>query len=398
MTLHEIDQTLARLRNTAESIGTNLVALERDPRRKLLEQASLIGESAARWSEASRALSDLWRWFTRFKEMLEQAAELRGTRARVSADQEAHLAALLSGPSIALGTATDPLGDHDLFGTPAPATHCTPDELMPVMSAAFDRAKAVVVEAAEAWDRFFPRQRSAEAALGELEQLAESPGETAAPEPDELREPLAKLGGLLAKDPLAVRANDFDQVEARLAALRRDFLAAAELRTEAVERFGQAHAMLDQLGDAALAAAEAHGEVTAKITPANVPPPMTLDRAVARQLDRVEALSKKGEWLAAEQELTGWLSLAGGLLHRLRENLAANRTPLQERNQLRGRLDAYRAKAHRLGLTEDPRLSALYRATRDVLYTAPTDLSEAADLLRQYQQAIPVEPPGKVPK
>ena len=74
----------------------------------------------------------------------------------------------------------------------------------------------------------------------------------------------------------------------------------------------------------------------------------------------------------------------------------ANRAPLATRNELRGRLDAYRAKAYRLGLLENPALAALYARAQEVLFTAPTDLAAADELVRRYQQALAGPTPREV--
>jgi hypothetical protein len=63
--------------------------------------------------------------------------------------------------------------------------------------------------------------------------------------------------------------------------------------------------------------------------------------------------------------------------------------PLARRRELRGRLDAYRAKVHSLGLAEDPVLGELRQGAQDVLYTAPCDLDEAERRLAAYQAHIP---------
>jgi hypothetical protein len=57
------------------------------------------------------------------------------------------------------------------------------------------------------------------------------------------------------------------------------------------------------------------------------------------------------------------------------------------RIELRGRLSAYRAKAGRLGHSEDPELTALYEQARDLLWTAPCDLRQATATLAEYQRA-----------
>jgi hypothetical protein len=63
--------------------------------------------------------------------------------------------------------------------------------------------------------------------------------------------------------------------------------------------------------------------------------------------------------------------------------------PLARRRELRGRLEAYRAKVHSLGLAEDPVLSELHQAAQEILYTAPCDLDEAERRLAAYQAHIP---------
>jgi hypothetical protein len=56
-------------------------------------------------------------------------------------------------------------------------------------------------------------------------------------------------------------------------------------------------------------------------------------------------------------------------------------------DELRGLFDAYKAKAARLGVTEDPSLAARYDQARELLWTAPCDLTAAADAVNRFQQA-----------
>ncbi|WNV86522.1 hypothetical protein [Umezawaea sp. Da 62-37] len=71
-----------------------------------------------------------------------------------------------------------------------------------------------------------------------------------------------------------------------------------------------------------------------------------------------------------------------------RELVAVLTGLLDRRAELRGRLEAYRAKATRLGHAEDPALSALHRDAHDVLFTAPCDLPEATRAVGRYQRAV----------
>src|SRR5262249_44615 len=70
------------------------------------------------------------------------------------------------------------------------------------------------------------------------------------------------------------------------------------------------------------------------------------------------------------------------------DHCAASVRVLDERNQLRGRLDAYQAKAVTLGLAERPELAALYEHAHGLLYTAPTDLVEATEPITLHQATL----------
>ena len=58
------------------------------------------------------------------------------------------------------------------------------------------------------------------------------------------------------------------------------------------------------------------------------------------------------------------------------------------RAELRGLLDAYRAKAARLGGAENTDLADGYQLAHDLLWSAPCDLAAAAGAVRRYQQAV----------
>ena len=53
MKLDDLDRELERLREASERVAANLVELEIDSSRQLLETSTLSGESAAQWASAS---------------------------------------------------------------------------------------------------------------------------------------------------------------------------------------------------------------------------------------------------------------------------------------------------------------------------------------------------------
>jgi hypothetical protein len=189
-------------------------------------------------------------------------------------------------------------------------------------------------------------------------------------------------------DPISAGGAAFDALEGELAALRSSFAAADELRRDMLDRVARARSTLDELRSVVRAADEAHREVLVKIAAPSVPAPTAVDRDVAQSLDAVVALGDAGRWRAAQSALSDWNARVEELLRRAHETAAANRAPIEERNELRGRLDAYRGMAHSTGMLEDPDAARCYERAHDSLYTAPTDLRESARLVRAYQDVL----------
>jgi hypothetical protein len=71
-----------------------------------------------------------------------------------------------------------------------------------------------------------------------------------------------------------------------------------------------------------------------------------------------------------------------------REAERAAAAQLDRRDELRGLLDAYKAKAAGLGGAENAELEAAYGRARDALWTAPCDLAVATAAVTGYQQAV----------
>jgi hypothetical protein len=386
--LDEIDRTLAGFRHAIDVMTANLFELENDTNRKLLDRAALTGVTAARWTEAGRALSQLWQWFTQFKDVVDRATALRGTRGRINPPELGQLDQLLGGPSVELSAEQIPLSRRGLLGPSETTVRCRPDELLSMMSQAFDLVKGVVAATGEAWRVLLPRLEQDEASLSAIEKLAASFGEVHVPELAGARAQLDDLSTRLANDPLSIDVGVLVPLEASLATTKRDLDELLALRADLAPRLDQARTLLAQLHRTMAEGRAAHDEVVVKIAAPAVPALVAPDPELARRLDRVTELGGRNQWRAARFELAEWTKRAGDMLAQAQRVLAANRAPIDERNELRGRLDAYRAKANRLGRAEDAELTAIYDEAHDALFTAPTDLATAARLVQRYQQAI----------
>lgn len=382
MRLDDLDQKAQRLREASERISANLVELEIDSGRQLLEASALEGQSAAQWGAASAALNELWRRHGLLEGLLEQADQLRRAR---RADQ---LGSLLNGPSIELSSSDVPLADRDLLGSPRAAERCSADQLLASMSAAFDEVKTVVSRIGAAWDVLIPKLDGARRLLQETNRLAEELGEPGRRDVESATQTLAALSASVTGDPLAVQAGDIDGLTRALRTIRDDLGGSVDLRRGFETRILLARELLDRLQAAIRDGQAAHEELLAKISVPAAPPPAEAREDLDGELTQVAALAHQGAWREARRALEAWTARTDALLEAAERALVANRAPIQARNQFRALLEAYQVKAKRLGVLEDPRLADIFAQAHEVLYSAPTNLALAAQLVRSYQQAL----------
>ncbi|TML17729.1 MAG: hypothetical protein E6G39_04215 [Actinobacteria bacterium] len=111
---------------------------------------------------------------------------------------------------------------------------------------------------------------------------------------------------------------------------------------------------------------------------------------LATELDQVRAMTSS--WRERRRRLDAWLARAEPLAAESARGLATNRAPLERRGELRGLLDAYRAKAADVGVVEDEEIAALLRAAQQELHTAPTSLARAELLVKQLGVALTRRP------
>jgi hypothetical protein len=383
MRLDDLDRELDRLREAGERVGANLVELEIDSSRQLLEARTLTGESAARWSAASTALTELWEWRGVLERFLERAHGLRRSSRR--ADE---LHAFISGPSIELGSSQVPLAERDLLGDSVLIVRCTADQLLERMSRAFDGVKTVVAQFGEAWETLTPRLTAVRGVLDQANALATLLGESARTDLAEAGDRVARLTGALTSDPLSVAPSDVDGLADSLDAIRRDLDATAALRSDLDARLADSRTLLTQLRAALDEGRAAHEELLVKIAVPSAPAAPELSENFESDLDEIVALARSGAWRDARRRLDRWTADGRARLDEAQRILLANRAPIEARNQLRSLLEAYQVKAVRLGAVEDPELERVFAEAHQALYTAPTDLALVAQLVRRYQEIL----------
>lgn len=345
--LHDIDRALADLDTGVSRLGERLLALELDSDRKLLDGAKLEGATAKRWSAVAGDLLAAWGSHAELTATLERADELRGARSRLSSTRLAELAQLLDGRSRLLRSALQ----------------------------AAEEAGAVVADAGAVWATLTPRI----AAAGDAIEGGGLAGPRAAYE---------RLSADLAADPLSVDSAQVDALEQAVEDARREVADLADLRQEAGERIAVARALMDSVEAAQRDGEKAHQLVLAKIADPSVPAPRRVLSDLAAQLHEIESLVERALWTEARDALAGWTRDAATELEHALAVAAANRAPVERRDQLRGLLKAYHGKARTLRLLEDRDVAELFDRAKHELYTAPTNLGAATELVTRYQEAL----------
>jgi hypothetical protein len=384
MDLAAIDRELTRYRAAADAVSANLLELDADPNPQLLDTAPLTGVTGAAWADARDALTSVWDWFARLTGFLDRAGELRvSPRTRLAPGRQRELAAFLTGPSIEVARSDVPLLDRDLLQPRQATNRCTADELLAAMTDAFARARDVVARVATAWDDFVPRLTTAR---GRLVDLPASDAQAA------VRAHLDALSDALVADPLAVAVDDVAGVEADIDLLVRSARERDDLRREVQARLTDARTRVDDLAGRADTARRAWEATRAKIAEPQVPAPPVTDPSLAGAIAAIADRADAGHWVEASGELDAVVADLDALTARLETSTAESRAALAQRDHLRGRLDAYRAKAHGLGLDEDDDVTAAYERAQGALYVAPADLTEASALVEDFQRLLTPTP------
>ncbi|MEZ5260866.1 MAG: hypothetical protein R2755_03610 [Acidimicrobiales bacterium] len=366
-----------RVRADFDRLSADLVDLDADPTVKLVQAGGMTGSSAAPGTAAAEALERRWSLLPEVRGRLDDVdAELaRGRKA-----DEQRVRHLLNAAVIPLDHVTVPAGLGSGFGRASTASALTIADAMNLLVADYRTAADVVARVGAAWRDGVPQidiaRLQVDALVAEVGPVPAA--EQLAPSTDPLR-----LGELLA--PLRAGVTAAERA-AELLRGRRDGLA-AELDAAAaqLERIDRA------IRDGAVALDEARQKIAGpQGLLAPLDPVAVLDtapRGLVPWLERLRA-TVATDWRAATNGLVAWRQLADGVEAAAGQILDANRAPVTRRNELRGLLGGLAAKAGAAGRAEDPELSQLHRAARDLLHVAPCDLDAAARAVDAFQAAV----------
>ncbi|WP_251093414.1 hypothetical protein [Streptomyces sp. Caat 7-52] len=393
----EVDRALARLGQEHEAIETSLLALQDHAGRRLLEGAELTGVTEARWQATEAQITLLWGYFDAYAAALRSAREIRARRRWSSREDLAELTGLLRGESVTVpGGANGRLSET--FSLSA---------LVDRMNELYATSLDMIVAADAVWSALPARIDLLAAELQRTRGLAHSvgvrPGEhPAGDDLERITHTLTRLRADVVTDPLAfwVPAEGssapgggrpdttvYDREARALEDVRREIDAVLTVRQDAEARLIRLRDVLSRADRTLAEARTARGEVLAKIAATEVPVVSGPPTVLQEQLATAAEYRRQARWHRLSPLLESLEQKAEDELLRARESLTAVTAPLAVRAELRGRLDAYKAKVARHGLAEDPLLVERYDAARRMLWSAPCDLRVAEQAVLRYQQA-----------
>lgn len=387
METDEIDRLLERYGAAEGRIAANLLDLHNHPTYELLTSGALTGTTARRLGAIAAAAPTLWTDLDALGATLREARALRA-EGRMNGDRRARLAELLTGPSVRVDVGTTPLGERDLLDPELAETRVSIEDLLARLRDRYEPLRDGIAAIDAVWRDVLPRLDAADVTAGEL---AGELSELGAVEPSvgRLQRLVVEVRTRVMDDPLGLDPDtgvELDRSAADAARhvgeLRRSHeeLDADLARTEVL--VAEARSLRSR---AAVALAEARAKIVRPDGLTQVPSEAAVDELARRG---AELRGSTESWQHTRAGLDAFLRLAERLVAQLTEAERRNRHPIERRDQLRGLLSAYRAKAAALGLIELPTITDLTDEAHTELYTSPTNLPRAAGLVESVAEAI----------
>jgi len=372
-TKQQAADAVAAAQDERDSIQANLLDLDGSFGKRLLAGATLTGTTRQQWESAAGTLAALWNLYEAYSAVIDRAAEALAKRP--GQKELAQITALLTGPSVEVDRGPAPLARRDLAD--AGREQLTLATARARMRGAFTKVTEVVSAAEQAWNDVAGTLDAAARDLSGIDALGD---QDLGREGAEVRAELDRLRGLLNTDPLG------DKVNPAAANRLRDRAAAVAARSADLARLRDGAQQRIAAVTAAAAAAHAARAHAAKITAV---PAVPADRTdLTARIAALDSLLAAGRWTRLSSELDLLERELASATTDFRDTERAVAGLLGRRDELRGLLDAYKAKAGRLGAAEDPGLDARYDQARELLWTAPCDLNAAADAVSNFQQAV----------
>ncbi len=386
--IRHLDAEIADLGAAIAAVQEALVELDGDPTRELLAATALSGETAERWQRADKELALLWKWLLAVSDLLAAVTQRRGAKTSLAPAQLESLAAELSRPAAEILSDT-PLPEV-LRASRRPVSLA---ELIAAMARSAKEIDRVVKETERAWDRLVPRLAEIEASAAAVERSALVGGVRTPNDLTVARRLIGELRRQCTADPLSVGGDSVtaivEGVERAQLGVAQALRARSELDGQLASSLAEAQRAIEELEQARGRQVESAQKVSGgEVGLAAIDGAASELQALFGTLRAAAATAAAGDRDGAARSLATVGRRSAAVLERARSLTTNAGGDLATRDELRGRLDAYRAKARATGRGEDLQLEELYQQAMGELYSAPCDLSRCITLVVAYQRAL----------
>ncbi len=398
MALEEIDRLLADWENKLELISQNLIDLcglltyQRLTGATGFAPVNLTGLTKIQVEPALEALNELFQHFELLTQTIDKASSLRASMPRfLGSEQKAQeILQILTTDFIQLPVVRTPLAQRELLSAAETTNVITPRLLLDAMAKTFQVVKESVLAVDRIWSDLEPQLDWAEAEIATLQRQGKSLGAIGCKKLDTADQAIASLRDQIENDPLGTRTS-FDDIKQVISKIRADLGQHIQAQEKLKAGFTNAHALLKQLITLNQQAIAAFTKSEEKITDnASSLSPLASGQieALDQWLQRLESKLKEGLTSPVRVGLENCTTKISEFIAIETQTVTANRLPLQTRQELRGRLDALKAKALAKGFAEDMPLTVLAEQAKQLLYTRPTHLKQAEETVKQYEAML----------
>ena len=398
MTLDQIDSELAVWKKSLAAAAQNLMDLYSLPTYQRLAgsngvpKADLKGVSAARVYPALASVAKMFGIFDDLQCTIDRASELRQRINPIFASDSKlrEIEDLLHGKSVKLPLDPVPIGQRTLASSADNVESVTPAELMGAMGRSFTAARDVVLSVDGAWHKLGMALDQTMSEIATFRREAEQ-WKTSFPALANAEAAMETIHTRIENDPLAC-AEEFDSGVEPVLRQARNALARIRAQHDQLSRaLVNARKLMNQLVDLHKESQASWNNRRLKITGVTEPPAPQDEQAIQALGAWLQRLEKKFNEGMLEPILVGlgkWNKSANDCVFHERAALNANQSPINERNELRGRLEALKAKARARGSAEHPDLTRIANEAANLLFNRPTPIDKASALLVDYERVL----------
>ena len=402
MTLDQVDAELAFWKKTLGAAAQNLMDLHSLPAYQRLAgsngvaQVELEGETAARVYPSLDSMGKLFQSFDALQSTIDRACALRVHVSPLFGSEQKlrELEALLHGRSIELPAAAIPIEQRTLSSSVDNFEKISPSDLMGAMDRSFTAARDVVLAVDAAWEKLgMALDRAATdlaACAGECRQWNAN-----VPVLGKAETVLENIRKRIESDPLAALTQFEAVVEPALQEARSVLGNLKVQRNQISSDLSAARRVIDQLKEVHEKCFAVWQERQLKVSCSKEPAVPQDEAQIALLSDWLKRLGvrfQEGMLDPISVGLEKWNIVANKCVSDERAALESNQVLLKERNELRGRLDALKAKARARGCAEDRDLTRIATQATQLLFTRPTPIEKASALVIDYEQTLRSQP------